>query len=74
MAIFHAIVPRKIQPGSADVMAQIATLASLRLIVKASAAADVMDAGSKWRVNVGWEYVRGLAKKVEFEVEEYLAE
>ncbi|MCJ1357317.1 MAG: hypothetical protein MMC33_007313 [Icmadophila ericetorum] len=74
MAIFHAIVPRKVQSGSADVMAQIATLASLRLIAKASGSADVLDAGSKWRVNVGWEYIRGLGKRVGCEVEDYLAE
>lgn len=60
-------------------MCQVATLVALRLIVKAGAgvggAGDVLDgAGGKWRVNVGWEVVRGVARDVGFDVESYLVD
>ncbi|KAI9800412.1 MAG: hypothetical protein M1833_003298 [Piccolia ochrophora] len=73
LAIFHAILPHPVIP-SADIQTQIATLASLRLLVRTSAAADVLEAQTKWRVNVGWEYVRRLARTVGLEMEAYLAE
>jgi origin recognition complex subunit 5 len=78
-AIFLAILPRKTPScTSVDVQMQVATLTSLRLMVKAGGAAaaggDVLDAGAKWRVNVGWEYVRGVAKSVRFDVEDFVAE
>ncbi|KAJ9157040.1 Origin recognition complex subunit 5 [Coniochaeta hoffmannii] len=57
-----------------DVGMAIATLASLRLLVRVGAAADVMDRGGKWRVNVGWEVVRGLGRSMGVEVEEWLVE
>ncbi|KAK3903370.1 origin recognition complex subunit 5 C-terminus-domain-containing protein [Staphylotrichum tortipilum] len=69
--------------GDADIGMAMATLASLRLLVKVggaggagggSAAADVMDCGGKWRVNVGWEVIRGLGRGVGVEVEEWLIE
>ena len=57
-------------------MCQVATLVGLRLIVKAGAGGmDVLDgAGGKWRVNVGWEIVRGVARGVGFDIESYLIE
>ncbi len=55
-------------------MTQIATLASLRLLVRTSVAADALEAQTKWRVNVGWDYVRNVARGVGFDVESYLAE
>ncbi|KAF8430040.1 origin recognition complex subunit 5 C-terminus-domain-containing protein [Tirmania nivea] len=73
LAIFHAIVPDPVA-SSVDLQTQIATLTSLRLLVRASASGDPLEAGGKWRVNVGWEYVRGLARSVKFEVEGFLAE
>ncbi|KAH8906752.1 hypothetical protein BR93DRAFT_937711 [Coniochaeta sp. PMI_546] len=59
-----------------DVGMAIATLASLRLLVRVGGAggADVMDRGGKWRVNVGWEVVRGLGRSIGVEVEEWLIE
>lgn len=61
--------------GSADVQMAIATLASLRLLVRIGAGAgDVMDAGSRWRIAVGWEVVRGVARSVGVEAEDYLAD
>lgn len=55
-------------------MAQVAMLASSRLLVKTSGAADVLDAGTKWRVNVGWEYILGVARGVGFDLESFLVE
>lgn len=73
LAVFHSIVPDPV-PSSVDLQTQVATLTSLRLLVRASASGDPLEAAGKWRVNVGWEYVRGLARSVKFEVEGYLAE
>lgn len=73
LAIFHAILPHQLVP-TADIMAQIATLASLRLLVRTSGTADPLEAQTKWRINVGWEYVQQLARTVRFDVESYLAE
>lgn len=66
--------------GDADIGMALATLASLRLLVKVGGGGggggtgDVMDCGGKWRVNVGWEVVRGLGRGVGVEVEEWLVE
>lgn len=35
---------------------------------------DVMDRGGKWRLNVGWEVIRGLGRSIGVEVEEWLIE
>lgn len=83
LAIFHAIVPDSgasgmglMKGGGADVMGAIATLVGLGLVIRAGvgdgAAAEL--GGGKWRVNVGWEVVRGLGRGVECVVEDYLAE
>ncbi|KAL9120000.1 MAG: hypothetical protein Q9187_003441 [Circinaria calcarea] len=74
LAIFHAIIPHNMPSGIADIMTQIATLASLRLLLKTPSTADVLDAGTKWRVNASYEYIKRLAKEVRFDVESYLAE
>ncbi|KAK3386999.1 origin recognition complex subunit 5 C-terminus-domain-containing protein [Podospora didyma] len=61
----------------ADIGMAIATLASLRLLVRVGGAAgngDPLDRGGKWRVNVGWEVVRGLGRSMGVEVEEWLIE
>lgn len=85
LAIFHAIREdadgrgrgkSKRVEGAADVQMAVATLASLRLLIRMGSAgsADVLDAGTKYRVAVGWEVVRGIARSVGVEVEDYLAE
>ncbi|KAK0127924.1 hypothetical protein ONS96_007422 [Cadophora gregata f. sp. sojae] len=89
LAIFHAIredadggargrgkTKGKRVEGAADVQMAVATLASLRLLVRMGSAGsvDVLDAGTKYRVAVGWEVVRGIARSVGVEVEDYLAE
>ncbi|MCJ1438163.1 hypothetical protein MMC27_007550 [Xylographa pallens] len=74
LAIFHAILPYPVPGGMGDLMGQIATLASSKMLVKTSTMADILDAGTKWRVNVGWEYIQLIARTVGFEVEGFLAE
>ncbi|KAI0555687.1 origin recognition complex subunit Orc5 [Xylaria curta] len=67
-----------------DVGMAIATLASLRLLVRvgggaagaavgAGGGAD-LDRGGKWRVNVGWEVIRAVGRSMGVEVEEWLVE
>lgn len=64
----------------ADIEMAIATLASLKLLIRVGGAAaggvagDQMDRGGKWRCNVGWEVVRGLGRSMGVEVEEWLIE
>ncbi|KAF2840433.1 hypothetical protein M501DRAFT_931393 [Patellaria atrata CBS 101060] len=74
LAILHAILPHPL-PHTADIDTQIATLASLRLLLRAGSGGgvDVLDAASRWRVNVSWEYVATVGRGLGFEVEEYLA-
>lgn len=54
-------------------MSQIATLTSMRLLLKATAL-DPLDGAAKWKVNVAWEYVRSVARSVRFEIEEFVVE
>ena len=83
MAIFSAVrgewedhdIEREVDGG--DIGMAMATLASLRLLVRvggAQAGGDPMDRGGKWRVNVGWEVVRALGRSMGIEVEEWLVE
>lgn len=64
------------ESGSADVQMAVATLASLRLLVKMGAqnAGDMMEGACRYRVAVGWEVVRGVARSVGVEAEDYLAD
>ncbi|KAH8723563.1 origin recognition complex subunit Orc5 [Phaeosphaeriaceae sp. PMI808] len=72
LAIFRALLDGGV-PQVADIYTQIATLTSLRLLVRAGAgSADVLEAGGRWRVNFGWEYARALGRAVGLEVGEYL--
>ena len=74
LAILHAIVPHSLTQN-ADLLAQVKTLESLRLIVRAGAisGSDTIDAGSRWRINCGWEFVAGLARSTGFEIRDYVA-
>ncbi|KAI9155326.1 Protein mms22 [Paramyrothecium foliicola] len=81
MAIFEAVRREWVEKGAVgvagldgDVGMAIATLASLRLLVKAGGGGDTMDRGGKWRINVGWEVVRGIGRSIGVEVEEWLIE
>ena len=85
LAIFHAILTdangrgkySKIRrdsevAGSSDVQMAIATLVSLRLIIRTSNSGDVLEGGSKYRVAVSWDVVRAVARSVGIEPEDYL--
>ncbi|KAK8258185.1 origin recognition complex subunit 5 C-terminus-domain-containing protein, partial [Phyllosticta capitalensis] len=73
LSIFQAILPHAVAP-TADIYTQIATLSSLRLLLRSGAAgADPLDGSCKWRVNYGYEFVRELGRSVEFEMGEFLA-
>jgi origin recognition complex subunit 5 len=81
LAIFAAIkleanVGKRYLAGgqTADVFMAIATLASLRLLIKSGGAADSLDAGVKYRVNVSWDVVRGVARSVGVEIEDFIVE
>ena len=80
LSILHAILPHDLRT-TIDVYSQIATLASLRLMVRSGGiggmgGGDPLERGGKWRVGgqVGWEYVLGLARTVQFELGEYVIE
>lgn len=81
LAIFEAVRAEWAPDGSSvglagldgDVGMAIATLASLRLLVRVGSG-DVTDRAGKWRINVGWEVVRGLGRSLGVEVEEWLIE
>ena len=59
-----------------DVGMAIATLASLRLLLRVggSAGSSDVDRGGRWRVGVGWEVVRAVGRSLGVEVEEWLVE
>ncbi|KAJ0125498.1 origin recognition complex subunit orc5 [Diaporthe amygdali] len=60
--------------ADADVGMALATLSSLRLLMRVGAGGDPLDRGGKWRVNVGWEVIRSLGRSMHVEVEEWLIE
>ncbi|KAF2755192.1 hypothetical protein EJ05DRAFT_125888 [Pseudovirgaria hyperparasitica] len=73
LAILHSIIPHTI-PQTADIYTQVATLASLRLLLRSGASSgDVLDPACKWRVNFGLDYVMTLGRTVGFELSDYLA-
>jgi origin recognition complex subunit 5 len=87
LAIFHAVKDdgdsrgrsgrgKELTGGAADIEMGIATLVTLRLLAKVGSAnsVDTLEGGSKYRVAVGWEVVRGVARSVGVEAEDYLAE
>ena len=75
LAVLHAVVPHGVPHGSADVLGQVATLGALRMLARVPAGGDVVDVGAtKWRCAVGPEFVRGVAREVGFELDDYLAE
>lgn len=73
LAIFKALLVETV-PQVADLYTQIATLTSMRLLVKVGGLgnADVLDPSARWRVNYSWEYARSLGRTVDIEVGEYL--
>ncbi|KAF2454546.1 origin recognition complex subunit 5 C-terminus-domain-containing protein [Lineolata rhizophorae] len=86
LAILRALLPHSV-PQTADLLTTLATLVSLRLLLRSGAAAstsasasagttaagDVLDGAGKWRVNFGWEYANALGRSVGLELAEWLA-
>ncbi|SPO05638.1 related to origin recognition complex subunit 5 [Cephalotrichum gorgonifer] len=66
----HDVVSKEVD---ADVGVALATLASLRLVVRVGTG-DLTDMGARWRVNVGLEAVRGVGRSLGVEVEDWLIE
>lgn len=81
LAIFEAVRGEWAPEGSSvgmagldgDVGMAMATLASLRLLVRVGSG-DVTDRAGKWRINASWEVVRGIGRSLRVEVEEWLIE
>ncbi|KAI7099386.1 hypothetical protein KC352_g38217 [Hortaea werneckii] len=77
LSILHAILPHDFRAGL-DLYTQIATLTSLRLLVRSGGigSSDPLEAGAKWRVGaaVSWEYAQGLAREMDFALLDYVAE
>ncbi|KAL7948172.1 origin recognition complex subunit 5 C-terminus domain-containing protein [Trichoderma barbatum] len=79
LAIFEAV--RTEWVGSAAVLSgpdgdigmALATLASLRLLIRIGTG-DIMDRSGKWRINVGWEVMRGIGRGIGVNIEEWLME
>ena len=79
MAIFEAVRTEWVDsaavlPGpDGDIGMALATLASLRLLIRIGTG-DIMDRSGKWRINVGWEVMRGIGRGIGINIEEWLVE
>ncbi|AOW01077.1 origin recognition complex subunit 5 C-terminus-domain-containing protein [Yarrowia lipolytica] len=78
LAILHSISPEE-QFGTAagvqsmsniDLPGQIATLTTLKLLVRTSG--DPLDSRTKWKVNAGWGLIERLARDIELPIHNYL--
>ncbi|CCG83234.1 Origin recognition complex subunit 5 [Taphrina deformans PYCC 5710] len=70
LSIFQAIIPTSFK-HTALLDQQIATLHSLKLILKQGASGDLLDDG-KWVVNVNLETIIKIARSVQFELNRFL--
>ncbi|KAL1900852.1 hypothetical protein Cpir12675_000728 [Ceratocystis pirilliformis] len=57
-----------------DIGLAMATLTSLRLLVRVGAGSDLLDRGSRWRITVTWDDVRSIGRSVGLEIEDWLVE
>ena len=69
MAIFYTIVEENVAP-SASILSQISSLVSLNLLSQTSAD-DQID-GAKYKCLVSFDFVRGIARQLEFDIVQYL--
>ncbi|PSK51631.1 hypothetical protein B9Z65_2898 [Elsinoe australis] len=73
-AILHAILPHDMTPNI-DLYTQIATLYSLRLLVRSGIySSDPLDRTARWRVNYDYEYTMKIARSLNFDMNDYIAE
>ncbi|KAH6663625.1 origin recognition complex subunit 5 C-terminus-domain-containing protein [Verticillium dahliae] len=73
----HRKIARKLLGAHAFVLERMlaifaAVRADLRLLVRVGVSGDVTDRGGKWRINVGWDVIRGVGRSIGVEVEEWL--
>ncbi|EME47099.1 hypothetical protein DOTSEDRAFT_122613 [Dothistroma septosporum NZE10] len=77
LAILHAILPDELRINI-DIYRQIATLSSLRLLVRAGGigSGDFLEPGGKWRVGpmITWEHIQSIARGLDFNLIDYVAE
>lgn len=78
LAIFEAVrtewIPLSVSSGiDGDIGMGLATLASLRLLIRVGTG-DIMDRSGKWRINIGWEIIRGIGRGIGVNIEEWLVE
>ena len=69
MAIFYSIVEEKVAP-SANILSQISSLVSLKLLAQ-TAADDQIDS-AKYKCLVTFDFIRSLGRQLEFDVVQYL--
>lgn len=84
LAILHAIAPStksqtytddpdKAFPSNIDIGVQIATLTTLKLIVRTSST-DPLDSRTRWKINASWALVKKLADDIGLEINGFLME
>ncbi|PTB61758.1 hypothetical protein BBK36DRAFT_152878 [Trichoderma citrinoviride] len=56
-----------------DIGMALATLSSLKLLIRIGTG-DIMDRSGKWRINIGWEIMRGISRSIGVNIEEWLVE
>ncbi|KAG5518888.1 hypothetical protein PMAC_002419 [Pneumocystis sp. 'macacae'] len=59
---------------TSDIYNQIETLASIKMIIRTSLTSNKLESTSRWKVNVGWDFIQKIAKSIDFELENYLME
>jgi len=75
-SIFHSGVGAEYQEEYAsniDIGVQIATLTTLKLIVRTSSS-DPLDSRTRWKVNSTWSFIKQLADEIDLPIEEFLIE
>ncbi|KAF2155848.1 hypothetical protein K461DRAFT_274887 [Myriangium duriaei CBS 260.36] len=74
LSILHAILPHDFT-SNVDIYTQMATLSSLRLLVRSGIySSDALDRTGKWRVTYNWDYTLRLARSLNFDITDYVAE
>lgn len=74
LAILHSMLPHDLIP-TMDMYTQLATLCSLRLLLRTAViGGDVLESGARWKVNFGWDYASKLARSIDLDLTDYVAE
>jgi len=69
LAIFYSIIEEKLD-DAIDIPVQITSLTTLRLLLRTTNM-DKLD-GAKYKCNVSFDFIRGVARSVRFEIDKYL--